>query len=1066
MTTTPIDTESTENSVQAGVHASEKQSKKLVLVDGHAMIHRAFHAVPENLTSSSGEPVNATFGFTSMLMKALLEEKPDYIAMTFDRPTPTFRHLEYTAYKAHRPTLPDIMRPQFVRIREVVQAFGIPIYEKDGFEADDVLGTLSVQAAQQGVATIIYTGDMDTLQLVNDYVTVKVAKRGISEITIYDPEAVKARYGFEPLKLPDYKGLVGDTSDNIPGVPGIGQKTASRLIGEFGSLENILAHVEELKPKERTLLIDFSKQAEESKHLATIVLDVPVQLDLEACRIEHLQEDSVLAIFRELEFRTMVDKVRSLFRELGVGVVMPASESLNVEGEEKAFTAVTTPDNVKDKGHKTTEYESEDEGALSAAPIGVVPIMMPPAPPTFDAAGEHAAAPSTLRSSRLATAQHDTEEPATADDGPMQLGLFGAGETAQETVRRLRLPSMTGPAQEAPLILDEGTTKATNTMIVQSEEALRILINSLYDAGAFAFDTETTSDDPWHAELVSMSLSMAPGEAYYIPVGHIATLENQEPGAQLPLAYVLDKLRPVFEDAAIAKYMHNAKYDMLVMARNGITIRGLSFDTMVGVYLTDPGKRGLGLKDQAFQRLGIVMTPISQLIGSGSKMISMAQVPIRLAADYAGADADMTLRLVEPVRAELQRLNLLDLYYNIEMPLLPVLLKMEMYGVALDANFLHEFDTILSEQIHALEHEIYDAVGHQFNINSTKQLGDILFGELKLPSGKKTKTGYSVSADVIEGLRGKHPMVDHLLDYRQLAKLKSTYVDGLLALMEPVSGRVHTSFNQTVASSGRLSSSNPNLQNIPVRTEVGRQIRRAFIADPSYVLLTADYSQFELRILAHITHEPRLVEAFSKDEDIHTITAASLFNVPVEQVTKDQRRLAKTVVYAVLYGQSAFGLAQITGMTNSEASEFIKRYHETFPNIKGYVDSTLNQAHKQGYVNTLYGRKRFFPDMQTVAHNERQALEREAINMPIQGGNADLIKIAMIRIQHALEEKRMKTRMILQVHDELVFEVAVEEMERVRPMIKAMMEGVAQLDVPIKVEMKVGKNWYEAEPTE
>jgi DNA polymerase-1 len=534
----------------------------------------------------------------------------------------------------------------------------------------------------------------------------------------------------------------------------------------------------------------------------------------------------------------------------------------------------------------------------------------------------------------------------------------------------------------------------------------------------------------------------------------------------LPLAYVLDKLRPVFEDVAIAKYAHNAKYDMLVMARHGITVRGLSFDTMVGVYLTDPGKRGLGLKDQAFQRLGIVMTPISQLIGSGSKMISMAQVPIRVAADYAGADADMTLRLVEPVRNELQRLNLLDLFYNVEMPLLPVLLKMEMYGVALDANFLHEFDTELIKQIHALEHEIYDAVGHQFNINSTKQLGEILFGELKLPSGKKTKTGYSVSADVIDGLRGKHPMVDHLLDYRQLAKLKSTYVDGLLALMEPVSGRVHTSFNQTVASSGRLSSSNPNLQNIPVRTEVGRQLRRAFIADPSYMLLTADYSQFELRILAHITHEPRLVEAFSKDEDIHTITAASLFNVPVPEVTKDQRRLAKTVVYAVLYGQSAFGLAQITGMSNSEASEFIKRYHETFPNIKSYVDSTLNQAHKQGYVNTLYGRKRFFPDMQTVPHNERQALEREAINMPIQGGNADLIKIAMIRIQHALEEKRMKTRMILQVHDELVFEVAVEEMERVRRLIKAMMEGVAQLDVPIKVEMKVGKNWYEAEPTE
>ncbi len=391
---------------------------------------------------------------------------------------------------------------------------------------------------------------------------------------------------------------------------------------------------------------------------------------------------------------------------------------------------------------------------------------------------------------------------------------------------------------------------------------------------------------------------------------------------------------------------------------------------------------------------------------------------------------------------------------------------MEMTGVALDPDFLRDFEVRLGEQIHALEQEIYSSVGHQFNINSTRQLGDILFTELKLPSGKKTKTGFSVSADVIENLRGKHPVVDSLLEYRQLTKLKSTYVDGLLALIDPVSGRVHTSFNQTIASSGRLSSSNPNLQNIPVRTEVGRRIRRAFIADPSYVLLTADYSQFELRILAHITHEPRLVEAFSNDEDIHTITAASLFNIPVEQVTKDQRRLAKTVVYAVLYGQSAFGLAQITGMTNSEAAEFIRRYHETFPNIKGYVDSTLNQARKQGYVNTLFGRKRFIPDMHTLPYAERQALEREAINMPIQGANADMIKIAMIRIQHALDEKKLKTRMILQVHDELVFEVAVEELERVRRLVKSLMEGVVKLDVPIKVEAKIGKNWYEAEPME
>ncbi len=529
---------------------------------------------------------------------------------------------------------------------------------------------------------------------------------------------------------------------------------------------------------------------------------------------------------------------------------------------------------------------------------------------------------------------------------------------------------------------------------------------------------------------------------------------------------MLDALKPVLEDPNSRKYMHNAKYDMLLLARQKINVRGLAFDSMLAAYLTDPGRRGLGLKDQVFQRLGHLMTPISELIGTGSKAITMDRVPIRLAADYAGADADMTLRLVAPLKEELRKHNLLNLYYRVELPLVVVLLQMEICGVALDGDFLRSLGQQLSEQLALLEKEIYDSLGRKFNINSTKQLGEILFGELQLPSGKKTKTGYSVSADVLEGLRGKHPMVDYLLAYRQLAKLKSTYVDGLLALMNPVTGRVHTSFNQTIASSGRLSSSNPNLQNIPIRTEVGRQIRRGFIADPSYVLLTADYSQFELRILAHITHEPRLIEAFTHDEDIHTITAASLFNIPVAEVTKEQRRLAKTVVYAVLYGQSAFGLAQVTGMSNSEAAEFIKRYHETFPRIKDYVESTLEQARKQGYVNTLYGRKRFFPDMRMLSHNERQALEREAINMPIQGGNADLIKIAMLRIQHTLNEKHLKTRMILQVHDELIFEVPTEELGQAKYYVKHLMENVATLDVPIKVEEKVGKSWFEAEPAE
>ena len=1012
--------------------------QKLMIVDGHAMIHRAFHAVPEDLTTSKGEVVNATFGFTSILIKELADIKPDYVAVAFDRPSPTFRHVEYAAYKAHRPTLPDIMRPQFARIREIVEAFGIPIYEKDGFEADDVIGTLSVQATGQGVDTVILTGDMDTLQLVNEHVRVKIAKRGISDVTDYGIPEVMERYGLPPDKLPDFKGLVGDTSDNIPGVPGIGAKTATKLLVQYGDLEGVLAHIDELSPKEQRLLREQSAQALQSKHLATIVLDAPVQLDLAASRAGQVRREQAVALFRELEFRTLVDKIPG-----GAG-----SASGVVEKEKP----------------QPEPIPAQDEELIDAPPLGIVSILKPPEPPAVASISLPGAPGSAQQAGKPQVAASVT----TAEqDELMQPSLFETIETAP--ARQLRHPVIpqNGKAEEInTLFIDARESMQTKTTVIDDVEALQDMVQRMRRAGAFALDTETTSDDPWHADLVGMSFAIMPGEAYYIPVGHIQTVDGSEAGQQLPLAYVLAQLKPVLEDANARKYCHNAKYDLLMFLRNGITVKGLAFDTMVGAYLTDPGRRGLGLKDQVFQRLGHVMTNITELIGSGSKAISMAQVAIPLAADYAGADADMTLRLVASISEDLRRFQLLDLFYNIEMPLLPVLMQMEIYGVALDGAFLRELEARFSEQIHALEKEIYDSVGHQFNINSTRQLGDILFGELKLPSGKRNKTGYSVSADVIENLRGKHPMVDHLLEYRQFTKLKSTYVDGLLALMDPKTGRVHTTISQTTASSGRLSSSNPNLQNIPIRTEVGRQLRRAFLADPGYRLLTADYSQIELRILAHITHEPRLVEAFNQNEDIHNITAASLFNTALAEVSKDQRRLAKTVVYAVLYGQSAFGLAQITGMNNSEAGEFIKRYHETFPHIKEYVERTLNQARKQGYVNTMYGRKRFFPDMAGLPFNERQALEREAINMPIQGSNADLIKIAMIRIQHAIVQQRLRTRMILQVHDELVFEVPDDELDAARKLVRREMEDVEKLLVPIKVELKMGRNWYEAEPME
>ncbi|HLQ10325.1 MAG TPA: DNA polymerase I, partial [Ktedonobacteraceae bacterium] len=911
--------------------AEATKRQKLMVVDGHAMIHRAFHAVPEDLATSKGEVVNATFGFTSILIKELADIKPEYVAVAFDRPRPTFRHIEYPAYKAHRPTLPDIMRSQFGRIREIVEAFGIPIYEKDGYEADDVIGTLSVQATRLGVDTIILTGDMDTLQLVNEHVRVKIAKRGIADVSDYGIPEVVERYGLPPEKLPDFKGLVGDTSDNIPGVPGIGPKTATKLLTEYGDLEGVLAHIDELSPKEQRLLKEQRAQALQSKHLATIVLNVPVQLDLEASRAGQVRREQAVALFRELEFRTLVDKIPG---GAGAGSAPGVAEKAQPE-----------------------VIPAQDEDLIDAPPLGIVSIIKPPAPPAMASISLPAAPGAPTSASQTGQPQIAASVATAEQDELMQPSLFETIETAP--AKQLRLPAnpQNGKAEEInTLFIDAKESMQTRTTIIDDVEALQDLVQRMRRAGALALDTETTSDDPWHADLVGISFAIMPGEAYYIPVGHMQTVDGQEAGKQLPLAYVLAQLKPVLEDANAHKYCHNAKFDLLMFLRNGITVKGLAFDTMVGAYLTDPGRRGLGLKDQVFQRLGDVMTKISDLIGTGSKAISMAQVAVPLAADYAGADADMTLRLVASVAEDLRRYKLLDLFYNIEMPLLPVLMQMEIYGVALDGTFLRELDRRFTEQISALEKEIYDSVGHQFNINSTRQLGDILFGELKLPSGKKNKTGYSVSADVIENLRGKHPIVDHLLEYRQFTKLKSTYVDGLLALMDPETGRVHTTFSQTTASSGRLSSSNPNLQNIPIRTEVGRQLRRAFVAAPGYRLLTADYSQIELRILAHITHEPRLVEAFNSNEDIHNITASSLFNTALAEVTKDQRRLAKTVVYAVLYGQSAFGLAQITNMSTSEASEFIKRYHETFPHIKEYVERTLEQARKQGYVNTMFGR--------------------------------------------------------------------------------------------------------------
>jgi DNA polymerase-1 len=991
---------------EAGVPAANEQTPPtLMLIDGHAMFHRAFHAFPEDMSTQTGEPTNAVFGFARMLLDALKNIHPEYAAVTFDRPTPTFRHLEFDGYKAQRPPLPETMRPQFGRIRQLVEAFGMPIYELDGFEADDVMGTLSCQATARGLATVIVTGDLDTLQLINPAVRVTYASKPLrGELVYYDEAAVQARYGFAPAKLVDYKALVGDKSDNIPGVPGIGEKTATTLINQYGSLEGILEHLDALPPKVRATLHEHEALARQCKHLATIVTNVPVTLDLNASRVQSLNRPEVLALFRELEFYSLVDRVS---RSTGGKASAPASAG-----------AAGAPKAVASGGKFAT-------------------------PPAAAGAG--------VESGAMAT-------PAI---GPEQLSLFAQGEAAVEAEQGADLPE-----PEAPRILTPEQTEPaqTNTMVINSEDGLAVLARSLRASGAFAIDLEATSEEALSAGIVGISLSMGKSEAYYLPVGHVTTPDGQQPGRQLPLERVLEVLKPLLEDEHLKKYGHNIKFDMLALAQHGVWLRGLAIDSMVGAYLLNPGRRGLGLKDQAFEHLGIVMTPITDLIGTGSKQISMAQVPIRAAAEYAGADADMTYRLAGIIEARLKERQLYKLFSEVEMPLIPVLARMEMAGILVDPVFLRRMATELDEQLKALEKAIYEAVGHQFNINSPKQLGDILFGELKLPPIKRTKSGYSVDAEVLDTLKGAHPAIDNLLEHRQLQKLKSTYVDGLLELIHPRDGRVHTSFNQTIASTGRLSSSQPNLQNIPIRTEVGRRIRRAFLADPGCVLLTADYSQVELRILAHITREPALVAAFERNEDVHAATAARLYKIPLNEVTPAMRRLAKTINFGVLYGQSAFGLARVADISNAEAGEYIRNYEQTFPLVKAYVEETKAFARAQGYVETLLGRRRYMPDLLSLPMVQRQAAEREAINMPIQGTNADIIKIAMVRLQHHFEELALRTRMILQVHDELVFEVPEDEVELVKGIVRATMEEAMTLSVPLKVDMKIGLNWYEVEP--
>jgi len=876
----------------------------LLLIDGNALLHRAYHVIPPLTVKRTGEMVGAVYGFASMLLKAISELKPTHCAIAFDKKGPTFRHLLYDQYKAHRPETPMELVNQLGRVRQLVEAFGMPVFELDGYEADDVLGGLSRQAAEQGIDTVIVTGDADIMQLVSPRVKVFYPKTGgsFSDAILYDSEAVNDKYGVKPEHIADYKALVGDKSDNIPGVAGIGGKTATALINQFGGVDSIYTRIDEVKPpKLQERLRQNEAVARRSKELTTIVTELPVKLGMDAAETGNFNRRKVAELFRELEFASLLP----------------------------------------------------------------------------------------------------------------------------------RLPDMQGAPDGGASAVD-GQQPQPDYHIVCTQQELDALIDRLKKAGAFAFDTETTGLNTILAQLVGVSLSPIAGESYYIPVGHIG-LERLQ---QLPLGQVIAKLKPIFEDEKLAKTAQNGKYDAEIMLGQGVAVNNLSFDTMIAAYLL--GEKSLGLKALAFSRLGIEMIPISGLIGTGSKQICMSHVEIERAGDYACADADMTRRLAVLFEKELKEQGLWRLFEEVEMPLMPVLVEMEMNGIALDTGLLHKMSRRMGERLLELENGIYENAGHRFNINSPRQLGPVL---------------------VLEGLRSVHSIIGLIIEYRMLSKLRSTYVDALPVLVNPKTGRLHTTFNQTRTSTGRLSSSDPNLQNIPVRGEQGREIRQAFAAPPSCYLLSADYSQIDLRVLAHLSQDAALLGTFYRDGDIHTDTAARLLGVDEDKVTPDMRRLAKTVNFGVIYGMSSYGLEQATELSREEAEQFIRAYFEKYPKVSEYLQNTRKQAREKGFVETILGRRRAIPEINSSNRNLREAAERMAINMPVQGTSADIIKVAMVRLAKDMKELGLKSKMLLQVHDELIFEVPQDELEAMKKLAPQVMSTALELSLPVKVDVKTGENW-------
>ena len=951
---------------------------KLFLLDAYALIYRAYYAfIKSPRINSKGFNTSAVLGFVNTLEDVLKKENPTHIGVAFDPAGPTFRHEAYEQYKAQREETPEAIRLSVPIIKDIIRAYRIPILEVSGYEADDVIGTLATEAGRRGITTYMMTPDKDYGQLVSDYVFMYRPKYGDKEFEVMGVEQVKAKFDIQsPAQVIDMLGLMGDSSDNIPGCPGVGEKTAQKLIAQYGSIENLLSHTDELKGALKTKVETNRKMIEFSKFLATIKIDVPIALNMDELKREEPNEEELRKIFEEMEFRTLIDRVFN-----------------------------------REKKTASASAASKSHGNAQGSLFGDQPSLF------------------------------DQPSPSSSSQASSQGNLFAEFEDEN-----------TGSGNYSNLACLENLKY--DYQLVDTEEKRVDLIQKLLTKETFSLDTETTGTDPITAKLVGMSFSYAENQAFYVPI----------PAEQEEAQKIVNEFRPVFEKAGALKVGQNIKYDMLVLSNYGVEVCGPLFDTMVAHYVLQPELRH-NMDYLAEIYLHYQTIHIEELIGpKGKSQKNMRDLPPEAIYKYACEDADVTLKLKHALEKELKEQGAEKLFYEIEMPLVPVLAYMERNGVRVDTEALKQTSEHFTARMNQIEEEVHRLAGTDFNIASPKQVGEVLFDKLHIvEKAKKTKTGqYVTSEEVLESLRGKHEIVGKILEHRGLKKLLGTYIDALPLLINPETGKIHTSFNQTVTATGRLSSSNPNLQNIPIRNEDGKEIRKAFIPEDGCEFFSADYSQIELRIMAHLSGDKNMIEAFREGDDIHAATAAKVYKITIEDVTREQRSKAKTANFGIIYGISVFGLAERMNVPRQEAKELIDGYFETYPQIKKYMEKSIERARANGYIETIFGRKRFLPDINSRNAVVRGYAERNAINAPIQGSAADIIKVAMIKIFQRFQSESIRSKMILQVHDELNFSVVPEEKEKVQQIVMEEMEKAYLMQVPLKADCGWGNNWLEA----